>query len=200
MTVVNLYDVKRIAAPASSATYYNNLCEAMQRCVAVPNSIFLGQGVGVPGTSMSSTFRDVPDDKRIEMPVAEDMQMGMATGMALAGYLPICIFPRWNFLICATNQIVNHLDRLVLYSGGGYRPKVIIRVAVPSVDPFYPGPQHDDDFTAPFRLMCRTIKIITLRRSCEVVPQYDAALKRRDSTILVEFTENYKGERAKEHK
>ncbi len=101
-------------------------------------------------------------------------------------------------MICAANQLLNHLDRLSLYSDGGYKPKVIIRVAVPSVDPFYPGPQHDDDFTQAFRLMCRTIKIVTLRRTCEVVQQYKNALKRNGSTILVEFTEHYKDERRKE--
>lgn len=179
-------------------SYYAALCEAMNLCAEEPNSVFLGQGVGVRGTSMSTTFDGVPEHKKIEMPVCEDLQMGMATGMALVGYIPICIFPRWNFMICAANQLINHLDRLSLYSDGGYKPKVIIRVAVPSVDPFYPGPQHDDDFTQAFRLMCRTIKIVTLRRTCEVVQQYKNALKRNGSTILVEFTEHYKDERRKE--
>src|SRR5690348_8196053 len=179
-------------------SYYAALCEAMNLCAEAPNSIFLGQGVGVHGTSMSTSFDVIASEKRIEMPVCEDLQMGMATGMALSGLLPICIFPRWNFMICAANQLVNHLDRLSLYSDGGYKPKVIIRVAVPSVDPFYPGPQHDDDFTQAFRLMCRTIKIVTLRRTCEVVQQYKNALKRNGSTILVEFTEHYKDERRKE--
>jgi pyruvate/2-oxoglutarate/acetoin dehydrogenase E1 component len=44
----------------------------------------MGQGVGCPGTTMSDTFRDVPAGQKLEMPVAEDMQMGMAIGMALA--------------------------------------------------------------------------------------------------------------------
>ena len=179
-------------------SYYDNLCVAMNLCGKYDNAIFLGQGVANGGTTMSSTFATVNMNKRIEMPVAEDMQMGIATGMALGGYLPICVFPRWNFLICATNQIVNHLDRLPIYSDGGYRPKVIIRTAVPSVDPFYPGPQHDDDFTAPFRLMCRTIKIVALRRASDIVPQYQNALERNGSTLLVEFTEQYRQQRAKE--
>lgn len=178
--------------------YYEQLCEAMKLCAEQPESVFIGQGVANLGTSMSSTFADVPMEQRLEFPVAEDLQMGFATGMALDGMLPICVFPRWNFVICATNQIVNHLDRLPIYSDGGYRPKVIIRTAVPSVDPFYPGPQHDDDFTAPFRLMCRTIKIVTLRRASEIVPQYRNAIERKTSTLLVEFTEQYRKQRAKE--
>lgn len=180
-------------------SYYGALCEAMRLCAEVPESVFLGQGVGVAGTSMSSTFDGIPHEKRIEMPVAEDLQMGMATGMALGGYLPICIFPRWNFMLCAANQIVNHLDRLPLYSDGGYKPKVIIRVAVPSVEPFDPGPQHDDDFTDAFRLMCRTIRVFTLRRESDIIPAYRAALKWNQSSILVEYTSQYRNERSKEY-
>lgn len=162
-----------------------------------PNAIFIGQGVGCGGTTMSPTFDKVPKEKRIEFPVAEDMQMGLATGMALGGYLPICIFPRWNFLLLAANQLVNHLDRLPLYSDGGYCPRVIIRTAVPSYHPFNPGPQHDDDFTGAFRAMLRTVDIVTLNLAEAIVPAYETALNSDRSTLLVEFTEHYRDQRAK---
>ena len=61
-------------------------------------TIFIGQAVEVPGTSMYNTLKDINPNKLIELPVAEEMQMGMATGLALNGNIPICIFPRWNFL------------------------------------------------------------------------------------------------------
>src|SRR6266487_1482580 len=131
--------------------YFEELSNAMFMCSSSTLAhgyrvVFMGQGI-CGGTTMSESFKYVPDEMKLEMPVAEELQMGMATGMALGGYLPICIFPRWNFLLLAANQLVNHLDRLPLYSDGGYRPRVIIRTAVPSADPFNPGPQHDDDFT-----------------------------------------------------
>lgn len=179
-------------------SYHAELSHAMMICSDHPKSIFMGQAVSVPGTTMSSTFRDVPMEKRLEMPVAEDMQMGMATGMALGGYLPICIFPRWNFLLCAANQIVNHLDRLPLYSRGGYRPKVIIRTAVPSSHPFNPGSQHDDDFTEPFRLMLRTIRIYAMRESESILPAYRAAIRSDQSSLMVEYTDKYREARAEE--
>src|SRR3954467_833148 len=97
-----------------SASYFEELCGAMALVAQNPKCIFMGQGVGNPGTTMSDTFRDVPAAQKLEMPVAEDMQMGMAIGMALEGRLPVCVFPRWNFLLCAANQLVNHLDRLQL--------------------------------------------------------------------------------------
>lgn len=143
---------------------------------------------------MSQTLDHISSDQRLEMPVAEDMQMGMAVGMSLQGYLPVCIFPRWNFALCAANQIVNHLDRLPLYSD--YKPKVIIRTAVPSTDPFSPGPQHDDDFTWAFETMLRTVKVVRLSHEGMVLSEYRKAIWRDVSTILVEFTDAYKDQRA----
>lgn len=187
-----------MASTVASMIYHDALREAMTTLGQEPNSIFIGQAVAVNGTTMSSTFRDVPMEKRLEFPVAEDLQMGASIGLALGGYLPICVYPRWNFLLCAANQLVNHLDRLPLYSDGGYSPKVIIRTAVPSTKPFYPGPQHDDDFTAPFRMMLRTVHVQTLRSADEVIDGYRDALIRDGSTLLVEFTDHYKNQRATE--
>jgi pyruvate/2-oxoglutarate/acetoin dehydrogenase E1 component len=176
-------------------SYFSALSDAMTLLAAEPNTIFMGQGM-FAGTSMSDTLKGVPSGKKLEMPVAEDLQMGMAIGMALDGLLPICIFPRWNFLLCAANQLVNHLDRLPVYSDGGYQPKVIIRTAIPSIHPFNPGPQHDDDFTAAFRKMLRTVNVWEARDESEVTSCYRAAIQSGDSSLIVEYTELYKNERA----
>lgn len=176
--------------------YFDELCLAMQLLADDDRTIFMGQAVGCDGTTMAPTFKGLPTNRRIEFPVAEDLQCGMAIGMSLQGFIPICCFPRWNFLICATNQIVNHLDRLSLYSD--YRPKVIIRTAVPSRSPFNPGPQHDDDFTGAFRAMLRTTDVVTLHEESDIVPQYQAALRSERSTLLVEYSHYYKDERASE--
>ena len=180
-------------------TYADELRAAMHMLAREPNAIFMGQGVADHGgTTMSPTFQDIPAERRLEMPVAEDLQMGMAIGMALEGLLPVCVFPRWNFLLCAANQLVNHLDRLPLYSHGGYIPKVIIRVATPSTSPFYPGPQHDDDFSRAFGKMLRTIRVVQLPDAKSIAPAYRKVLKDPFSTILVERTDCYKDERANE--
>jgi pyruvate/2-oxoglutarate/acetoin dehydrogenase E1 component len=73
---------------------------------------------------MSTTIGDVPKDKLIELPVMEESQMGMSLGMAMAGDFVITFYPRWDFLICATNQLVNHVDKLVLMSDGKWKPQV----------------------------------------------------------------------------
>lgn len=181
-------------------TYHDELTKAMLLIAERPNAIFLGQGVGNPGTSMHSTLSDVPREKRLEMPVAEELQLGMSIGLALQGFLPISIFPRWNFMLRAADQLVNHLDRLPIYSDGEFKPKVIIRTAVPSTEPFNPQAQHDDNFSNAFRTMFRTVKVLELRRPEDVMQGYEWALKHDGSSVLVEFTHNYRNERGKDNR
>lgn len=154
------------------------------------DTMFLGQAVAYPGTSMTGTLENVPKEKLLEFPVAEDMQMGASIGLSLAGYVPISIYPRWNFLLLATNQIVNHLDKLPLYSD--YRPKVIIRVAVATPIPLDPQAQHLGNYSDAFRLMCKTLEVIELTKAEEVYPAYVYAYAQTTSgrsTLIVEHTE-----------
>lgn len=169
--------------------YYDELRVAMAMLAAKPEAVFLGQAVADAGTAMRGTLVDVPVAQLLEMPVAEDMQLGMATGMALAGILPICCYPRINFLLLATNQLILHLDKLPLYSG--YRPKVIIRTAVATDSPLDPGPQHLGDFTVPLRQMLRTVEVVDLLSAADVAREYRKAAERDGSTLLVERAELY---------
>lgn len=172
-------------------TYFDELCRAMEMLGKEENTIFLGQAVRFPGTATYNTLKNVPDNKRMEFPVAENMQLGYSTGLAISGLLPITIFPRWNFFILATDQLVNHLDKLPEMSDGEYVPKVIIRVGVGSKVPLNPQKQHLGDFTEAYRLMCETVNIVRLDRKEQVVPAYQEALDAKYSTILVEISDLY---------
>lgn len=132
---------------------------------------------------MSMTLQDVPERKKIELPVAEEMQLGMSIGMSIDGLIPISIYPRWNFLILAANQLVNHLDKM--------KPHVIIRVGVGSTTPLYPGPQHVGDFTGAFMRMMPNTTINRLERAEDIIPAYLKALEYDGPTILVEIADEY---------
>jgi len=155
--------------------------------------MFLGQAVEVPGTAMSNTLKNVAREKLLEMPVAEEMQMGITTGLALAGHVPVSIYPRWNFLLLAVNQLVNHLDKIPLMSQNGYQPRVIIRTGIGSERPLHPQHQHVGDFTEAFRLMCPHMEVIRLEEPEDIFPAYEKALTRNDgkNTILVEYGDFY---------
>ena len=154
-------------------------------------TLFLGQAVAVPGTGMSNTLKDISKEKLIELPVAEEMQMGISLGMALNGNIPISIYPRWNFLLCAVNQLINHVDKLSTMSN--YKANVIIRTSIGSERPLHPQCQHVGDFTKAFQMICKTIEIIRLDEPNQIFPAYEKALLRDDnrSTILVEWGDYY---------
>ena len=94
------------------------------------NTIFIGQAVEVPGTAMYKTLKNVPKKKLLELPVAEEMQMGMSLGLAMDGNVPISIFPRWNFLLLGINQLINHIDKFKIMTGNKLKPKIIIRTSI----------------------------------------------------------------------
>ena|SRR5665213_2738133 len=169
--------------------YFDELCRAMELLASDERTIFIGQAVTCPGTGMTNTLKGVPREKLFEMPVTEELQMGVSTGLALSGMLPVTLFPRWNFLLLAVNQIVTHLDKISDMSSGGYRPKVIIRTGVGSERPLHPQHQHVGDYTEAFRLMCKNIDIVRLDEADQIVPAYQHALERVDgrSTLLVEY-------------
>ena len=170
-------------------TYYGELTRAMNLLAEHERSIFIGQAVAYPGTGMTASFKHVPREKLLELPVFENTQVGMSIGLALGGMLPISVFPRWNFLVEAAGQLINHLDKIPLYSE--YRPKVIIRVAVPNPVPLDPGPQHVGDFSEAFKLMFKTMRVVKLERADLIMQAYEDAMDRDVSTVLVEYAERY---------
>ena len=175
--------------------YFNALKLSMSWLSSKDKSVFLGQAVRFKGTAMRETLAEVETSKLIEMPVEEEMQMGLSIGLALNGFIPISIFPRWNFLLLATNQIVNHLDKLKELTQMAVPPKVIVRTGIGSVNPLDPGPQHKGDFTEAFKLMAPNLNIVRLETPEQVVEEYKRAYERSDgvSTILVEVSDKLNG-------
>lgn len=175
------------------SAYSHELQKAMYYLGQDPKTIFLGQAVSVPGTIMSPTLMTVPAEKKIELPVAEEMQMGMSLGLAIAGFVPVSIYPRWNFMLLAISQLVNHVDKISEMSQGGYRPKLIIRTGIGATGPLNPGCQHLGDFTEALKLMLTNTEVIQLDTTEQIMPSYRKALTRTDgcSTILVEWGDKY---------
>ena len=173
--------------------YFDTLITAMDMLADDNRTMFIGQSVQFDGHALFKTLANVPMEKRLEMPVIEDTQMGISTGLAFEGVIPITIYPRWDFLLLAANQMVNHLDKIPIVGHGMLKPKVIIRVSVGSRIPLDPGPQHCQDHTAAFKSMFHTIDVIDLGHKDEIMPAYDKALHREDgrSTLIVEHTDLY---------
>lgn len=155
------------------------------------DTIFIGQAVEYAGTAMSNTLKDIPSSKKLEMPVCEDLQAGITNGLALANKIPVSIYPRWNFFLLATNQVVNHLDKIPMISN--FKTKAIIRTGIGALRPMHPQHQHVGDYTEAFRLMLSNVDVIRLDEPEDIFPAYVKALEREDgkSTILVEWGDYY---------
>lgn len=169
--------------------YKRAIFNEMKKLGKMKNTFFLGQQVGV--TDFYGTLSQVPMNKRLEMPVAEEMQLGMSIGLALEGYLPISIFQRMDFLPRACDQLVNHLDIINKLSEGKFYPKVIIRTTVGSSTPLDTGLQHKKDLVKGFQKLLRDILVIPIKTVKEVKEAYKHALYDKGSTIIVEYQDLY---------
>lgn len=174
--------------------YFDELKATMEWMGQQEKIRFIGQSVEWDGHALFKSMAKVPMDKRLELPVFEDFQMGMSIGLALEGWIPVNIYPRSDFLIIATNQLLNHLTNVRIVTEGKLRPRVITRVSVGATDPMHPGPQHCQDYTAALKLMTRgEIEIVELRAKEQILPEYQRAVTREDAkpTILVEYGNLY---------
>ena len=142
---------------------------------------------------MFSTLKDIPAEKTLEMPINESFQMQFTLGMALAGYIPISVYPRQNFLLLATADMVNMLDKVPAISDQKLVPRVIIRVASGPDAPIHPGHQHVGNFAEGFRKMFTWIDVVEVNEPEDIFPAYKHALEREDnrSTLIIEHGNFY---------
>ncbi len=168
--------------------YHAELCKQMNLLAKDPKVIFLGQQVGVE--DFYGTLKDIPPEIRIEMPVAEELQMGMSIGLALQGYKPVSIYQRMDFLPRACDQIVNHLDLLEHLSKGRFIPGVIIRVTVGATKPLDVGKQHNKNLIAAFKKMVN-FTVVEVKTPGQVDAYYDIARQSIRPIMIVEHQDLY---------
>lgn len=95
-----------------------------------PKCLTIGQGLWSPwyvGRSMDGLDKKFGVERVIDTPVSEQATTGMAVGASLNGYRPIVIHPRMDFMILATDQIVNQAAKWHHMLGGGRSPSMVVR-------------------------------------------------------------------------
>ncbi len=157
--------------------------DAMITLAEDERTVFVGQSVKYDGAAIFDSLQGIQQYKRLEFPVVENLQLGYCTGLSLTGKIPICIYPRMDFMLLAMDQLVNHLDKLPLY---GWKPKVIIRTTVGQKQPLDAGPQHTQDHTRAFQLMLQNVRCTQVRTPNEVGDAYRRAMDFPGSSLIVE--------------
>lgn len=169
--------------------YKDALTEAMTFLGEQDNTVFIGQQIVYAGNPMSTTLGNVSKDKMVELPVMEETQMGMTLGMAMTGKTVITFYPRWDFIILAVNQLVNHIDKYELMTGK--RANILIRLGKGSDKPLDPGHQHKGNYLNEFRSMCPNIKFHDLKDTAHILKTYKDAYQNGGVHVLVEYPELY---------
>ena len=171
--------------------YKDALTNAMSVLGKKDDTIFIGQQILFPGNPMSTTLGEVPKSKMIELPVMEESQMGMSLGMAMQGKFVITFYPRWDFLICASNQLINHVDKIKLMSNGKWSPNMIIRLGKGSDKPLDPGHQHKGNYFNEYKSLCKNINFYDLNKWENIEEVYKSAYENGGIHVLVEYPELY---------
>lgn len=171
-------------------SYLKEIQKSMKFLSRNKNVIFLGQSVVFPGSSIYVSLKDVPESKKIEIPVMEEVQTGMAIGMALNGYIPVSCYPRFDFLILAANQLTNHLDKIDYLTNNNFKSKIIIRTMIGSTKPLNAGLQHTQDHTNALKKLMNYSEVIKLNRKDEIYEKYKSAISKKNKKKVFIFIED----------
>ena len=171
--------------------YKDELIRSMEWLGEKDDTIFLGQSVKYSGNAIYNTLNTLKDSMKIETPVFEEVQMGMSTGMAMDGLIPISCFPRFDFLMRCMDSLVNHLDKMQVMTENTFKPKVIIRTSIGSTNPLNGGVQHTQDYTKVFKDILTEVDVILLNEPEEIFPTFQNAYENDGSSLIIEWGDYY---------
>lgn len=169
------------------------LTEAMTMLGQDPKVVFMGYNV-LYGKA-AGTMSGVPEEKLIEMPLAENLMTGAAIGFSLDGFIPVVWYERCDFLTCGMDAIVNHLNHIGKLSDGQHKPACIIRVCIGNKHiPLFTGPTHCQNFANAMDSMVDFPVLTLWWNKPLILLRYQEALERARegiSTMIFEFKDQW---------
>jgi 2-oxoisovalerate dehydrogenase E1 component beta subunit len=142
--------VKAQTAPADGTatremTYLEAISDGLREEMRRDESVFcLGEDIGAFGGAFKVTdgfAEEFGADRVLDMPLAENLIVGAATGAAAEGMRPVCEMQFADFISCGFDQLVNVAAKL------HYRQGVAVPIVVrlPSGGGFSGGPFHSQN-------------------------------------------------------
>jgi pyruvate/2-oxoglutarate/acetoin dehydrogenase E1 component len=95
-----------------------------------PDTFVIGQGLWSPwyvGSSMTDLEKEFGKDRIIDSPVSELACTGAAVGAAICGCRPIVVHPRVDFMLLASDAIINQASKWSYMFAGKSKAPVTIR-------------------------------------------------------------------------
>jgi len=166
------------------------LAEEMERdekVVVFGQDVAFGKG-GVFG--VTRTLTDQFGQKRcFNSPLAESTIVGLAIGLAFAGYRPVVEIQFCDYMWTGINQIFNELSSVVYRSNGEYHCPVVIRM--PCGGYIQGGPYHSQSVEA-FLAHCPGLKIALPSQADDAKRLLKAAIRDPNPVIFLEHKALYR--------
>jgi deoxyxylulose-5-phosphate synthase len=171
---------------ANNLKYFEAVKESMKMLANETNTIFVGYNVKY-GSAYGS-LKDIPEDQKLETPLAENLMAGLAMGMSLEGFKPVLFFERHEFVLNACDAISNTMDIIETISDGQFAMPVIIKAVAGSVKPFYAGLTHTRNMTNIFRELV-SFPVYEPETAQEVIKAYEIAKESHSPVMICEKKE-----------
>lgn len=100
---------------------------------AYPEVFVIGQGLWSPwyvGNSMVDLDKKFGQDRVIDSPVSESAITGIGVGAAIAGFKPVVVHPRMDFMLYAMDAVVNQAAKWSFMFGGQASAGLTIRAII----------------------------------------------------------------------
>lgn len=124
--------------------------EALREEMRRDERVFLlGEDIGLIGGVFKVTqglYEEFGPERVRDTPISETAIVGAAIGAAIAGMRPVAEIMYMDFLMCAGDQVINHLPKIRYMSGGKLEVPVVIRTQYGLYR--YAGAQHSQFFPA----------------------------------------------------
>lgn len=167
--------------------YKESITDAMTMLGKCDDTVFIGEGITNAGR-IYNTLDDVPMKKCIEMPIAENLISGCGMGLAIAGFHPVIVFQRMDFMLIAADSIINHIALFKKYAGRNL--PIIIRAIIGSQSKkFDVGEQHQHDFQHVFDKYIQTVAVGPLQHDARAV--YKFAYTTKSPFMVIEEYDKY---------
>lgn len=115
-------------------SYARGILDAHRYLLSNYSKVFvIGQGLWSPwyvGATMTDLDVDFGKDRVIDTPVSELATTGAAVGAAIAGYKPIIVHPRMDFMVLAIDQIVSQAAKWRHMFGGESSAPITVRAII----------------------------------------------------------------------
>lgn len=112
-------------------TYAQALNEALREEMRRDERVFLmGEDIGLIGGVFKVTqglYEEFGPERVRDTPISETAIVGAAIGAAIAGMRPVAEIMYMDFLMCAGDQLINHLPKIRFMTGGKLKVPVVIR-------------------------------------------------------------------------